>query len=546
MKYFKELSDEYLKKPFFIRSEWMNRIATSPIPNEFYAKHQSTFNRINDLSRDIDLVRFREVSRRLRDTKRSDDEDSDSEYRMLESKLSSIIKTLSYTYGDASYDTEKALCDLHERISLQENGRLFNKAMESLYSLSPREKQRKENEREFYAVRDLLTNYYELLQIIHMDKDGLLDDIGKAIEDLERYQLVTKVSWCNMYPLPGYWYIVPGFMGLDDTLYNALNKHGEKELHVVDILNKVLYGKRIYSEMSKNSYLEDAYELRKRDFVEDGEYWATIRYGSSRLHSHLLDCTGVPFGLHEKFQRGRIIALKKILEDTLLTLVPYDELGEFIEQLEEKSQYFNILDANNLPIGFHDIIMKIFTFLDKDTFDSKLLSQEEFDRWVKRAKKLAKFTPETYYNAAIYFALQDVLRCLNEELNMRLEDFECMPTRIYRPEVKTLVMGYHVAHARVINFFANLYQKAADYNECIEYLKGIPNEEILIRCCGFNKVIQQTKEIITSFINYEEEFSEYIKRGWRICFLPPIRLDENTNRLVDMSDFCKVKRFHEQ
>ena len=74
----------------------------------------------------------------------------------------------------------------------------------------------------------------------------------------------------------------------------------------------------------------------------------------------------------------------------------------------------------------------------------------------------------------------------------------------------------------------------------------IPNEEILIRCCGFNKVIQQTKEIITSFINYEEEFSEYIKRGWRICFLPPIRLDENTNRLVDMSDFCKVKRFHEQ
>ena len=42
----------------------------------------------------------------------------------------------------------------------------------------------------------------------------------------------------------------------------------------------------------------------------------------------------------------------------------------------------------------------------------------------------------------------------------------------------------------------------------------------------------EDKTISTSCFNYETEFEEYIKRGWKIDFVPPIIIDKH-NKCVE-------------
>lgn len=66
---------------------------------------------------------------------------------------------------------------------------------------------------------------------------------------------------------------------------------------------------------------------------------------------------------------------------------------------------------------------------------------------------------------------------------------------------------------------------------------GRYDDDFLVRCCGFHKISSVLdKTITTSCINYEEEFKEYIEKGWHIDFIKPIVFNEYTKRLEEYSD----------
>ena len=118
------------------------------------------------------------------------------------------------------------------------------------------------------------------------------------------------------------------------------------------------------------------------------------------------------------------------------------------------------------------------------------------------------------------------------------------PKYSYDPQMNKLVIGILSAHAGLYRFFNNLKQYSNNYAEDLEYLKQFSLDEILIRCCGFHKALSvDVKTITTSCLNYEEEFREYIEKGWGIDFVKPITLNY-FGRLEELDeDFMKVRTF---
>lgn len=73
-----------------------------------------------------------------------------------------------------------------------------------------------------------------------------------------------------------------------------------------------------------------------------------------------------------------------------------------------------------------------------------------------------------------------------------------------------------------------------------DYIRGI-----LVRCCGFHKVESSVnKTITTSTLRYEEDFSEYMKKGWSISFIPPIIIQRDLGEIsVLNTDSYFVKKY---
>jgi len=67
---------------------------------------------------------------------------------------------------------------------------------------------------------------------------------------------------------------------------------------------------------------------------------------------------------------------------------------------------------------------------------------------------------------------------------------------------------------------------------------------MLVRCCGFHKVTSLPDKIITtSLINYEDEFREYIEKGWKIDFLPPIIINESKGTIEEYpEEFLTIRK----
>lgn len=120
----------------------------------------------------------------------------------------------------------------------------------------------------------------------------------------------------------------------------------------------------------------------------------------------------------------------------------------------------------------------------------------------------------------------------NEKLSYNL--FE---KKSYNPTLLKLMVGFKSAHAGLFAFFDDLKKNSSDYYEDLELLKKMDIDEILVRCCRFHKVSSvREKTITTSCINYEEEFVEYINRGWTIDFVKPIVLSPESKRLEEYND----------
>lgn len=554
MRYFKEIETANISRTFLVRPYTEDHTIISSVLAEFYTKHQSVFRRINELSWHIDLVGISERTKELKTIDRAtDDEDR---HGKLEREIYGIQTRLLYTYGDdISYDSEYGLSRFFEHNN-------SDTVRNEFYTDKRDDVVRFElTDVSYDVVYNILEYYYKLLGYVNLSKDNLREDIGKALDDLDRYKASVRINRYQNIPLCDCWYIIPGFGGLDDALYNITDKYGCEGKPVDDIYEKILYSKVVYPLSHVEHYMDQVRKVSACDFVDWIKYNSTVNFGCVRLTSKVYDHTGIPFGLRKWFLDYKRGTTKSNIELIADNLVPKEKRDEFYELIEEKSKHFCILDHRNLPIGVYDILLKLLDYTSDAEWQKRLISQEALNRFAKTKKEFATMTPESYAARQCYGILKSIEIDLAAEGDRKLQDFELAPTLIYSEMARRLVIGWYMAYALVVKSFTELHNRIKSiypdnasniYLECLEYLKTLSRDECLVRFCGFNKVARHYEkgtcyqEIITSNVNYAEEFAEYYKHGWTVTFLPPIRFDEYSGNLRDMTDFCKVKRFHGQ
>jgi len=116
--------------------------------------------------------------------------------------------------------------------------------------------------------------------------------------------------------------------------------------------------------------------------------------------------------------------------------------------------------------------------------------------------------------------------------------------RSYNPNLINVIVGIESAHAGIYEFFQELRKTSNDYERDLKRIRELDFNDMLVKCCGFHKVSSVLeKTITTSLVNYEEEFREYIKRGWKIDFIPPIIISEATHTIEEYpEDFLTIRK----
>ena len=114
--------------------------------------------------------------------------------------------------------------------------------------------------------------------------------------------------------------------------------------------------------------------------------------------------------------------------------------------------------------------------------------------------------------------------------------------KCYDKKIIDIYNGLNSAQGAIYEFFYELKKNSNDFERDIKTVKSLCFTDFLVRCCGLHKVESQVeKTITTSCINYEEEFSEYIKKGWKIEFIPPYIVYDG--QLVKYpKDFLTIRR----
>lgn len=159
-------------------------------------------------------------------------------------------------------------------------------------------------------------------------------------------------------------------------------------------------------------------------------------------------------------------------------------------------------------------------FIDKFTFDNYTNLMYDF----------STIYPESYYNLS----------------DLEKYRYTSLYRKTYNPRIVKLIAGINSAQAGLFSFFYHLKNNSCDYYSDLDFIKQFDLDEILVRCCGFHKISSICdKTITTSCINYEEEFEEYIRKGWNIDFIKPIILNPYTKRVEEYSDeFLLIKKMH--
>ena len=106
--------------------------------------------------------------------------------------------------------------------------------------------------------------------------------------------------------------------------------------------------------------------------------------------------------------------------------------------------------------------------------------------------------------------------------------------------------GSVMAQGLLWEYFKNLNKESSNYKEALNKFKKVMLDDFLVRMLGFHKVIIRgdTRFISTSNLDYNDEFSEYIRNGWNIDFTNPLRDDYNHNQIKEDEGLIKLKQFH--
>ena len=100
----------------------------------------------------------------------------------------------------------------------------------------------------------------------------------------------------------------------------------------------------------------------------------------------------------------------------------------------------------------------------------------------------------------------------------------------YEKKTINIILGIINAYGSFYRFYEELFMSVNNINDEIEKINNWTRndiKDILVRCCGFHKIESIVdKTITTSIVNYEDEFYEYLQKGWKINFVPPIIINK--------------------
>lgn len=96
-------------------------------------------------------------------------------------------------------------------------------------------------------------------------------------------------------------------------------------------------------------------------------------------------------------------------------------------------------------------------------------------------------------------------------------------------------------------FFNDLQKYTADPYEEYKKIIHMTNDnitDILVRCCHFHKIESKMDNMITtSCVDYEDEFIEYIERGYKIEFVLPIMINKEKGIIEEYpKEFIEIKK----
>ncbi len=114
--------------------------------------------------------------------------------------------------------------------------------------------------------------------------------------------------------------------------------------------------------------------------------------------------------------------------------------------------------------------------------------------------------------------------------------------KCYDKKIIDIYNGLNSAQGAIYEFFYELKKNSNDFERDLKTVKSLCFIDVLVRCCGLHKVESKVeKTITTSCIKWKEEFSEYIKNGWKIVFIPPYIVCDG--QLVEYpKDFLTIRR----
>jgi len=111
--------------------------------------------------------------------------------------------------------------------------------------------------------------------------------------------------------------------------------------------------------------------------------------------------------------------------------------------------------------------------------------------------------------------------------------------KCHDPKIMKIILGVISAHIGLFNFFENLQNYTQQPEKELEKILEITDsnfDDMLVRCAGFHKMaVCKNKLIATSSINCGEDFFEYLKRGWDVCFVPPIIINREKGIVEELN-----------
>lgn len=310
-----------------------------------------------------------------------------------------------------------------------------------------------------------------------------------------------------------------------------------KDQHIISIRDLDLYDPVNYFE-----YISEHY-----DYILSEINSLRINSHIVRIYFRLIEEISVLFQDLFPDEKEFYSPIKNKAKEALEELEKYDDIkyskvekGEY--HLEPDAWYITPNNYLYNPGVFshqartlEDSYMRIKDYIESG---KRITNYNHSNIYLKETKKVEErdyITRGQFYSYLHYINEPNYLESINGEPVTRERN------------IFTLIIGIINSHVGFYKFFEDLCLKTDNPKEELEKIKKWTNNDIrdiLVRCCGFHKVESTVdKTITTSLINYEEEFKEYIDRGWNIVFVPPIIIDEHDKTVKDYpEEFLKIRK----